>query len=356
MAQQQYILREPFVLESGAVLPQIEITYHTYGQLAPDASNVVWVCHALTGSADAADWWQGLIGEGKVFDPQKYFIICANMLGSCYGTTGPTSRHPVTQKPYGPAFPTVSIRDMVRAHELLRSHLGIEHIYCALGGSMGGQQVLEWAVQQPDRFENIAVIATNARHSAWGIAFNTAQRLALEADATFYGISPKAGRRGLAAARAIGMMSYRTYDVFSDTQAGVIPDSDIYRADSYMRYQGYKLVQRFNPHSYYTLTKAMDSHDIGRGRGVLESVLASLQVRTLVLGIETDILFPTNEQRFLAEHIPNAQYNEITSCYGHDGFLVEYKQLEDCLTAFFHDNQQAEKFSTHSLCKEGAFI
>lgn len=356
MARQTHSIRAPFVLESGAVLPRLDIAYHTYGTLAPDASNVVWVCHALTGSSDAADWWSGLIGAGTLFDPKHYFIVCANMLGSCYGTTGAASLHPVTRKPYGPAFPTVTIRDMVRAHDALRQHLGIERIACAIGGSMGGQQVLEWAIEQPALFENLVLIATNAQHSAWGIALNTAQRLALESDPTFYGLSPKAGVRGLAAARAIGMVSYRTYEAFCHAQTGYIPDSDIHKADSYIRYQGHKLVQRFNPHSYYALTKAMDSHDIGRARDKAERVLAGIQARTLVLGIETDILFPPSEQRFLAQHIPNAQYGSITSQYGHDGFLVEHRQLAARVAEFLHNSKQAKTFYSHSLSQEGVLL
>lgn len=328
---------EPFITESGAVLASLDIAYHTFGTLNAARDNVVWICHALTGNSDAAQWWEGLIGAGKIFDPARYFIVCANMLGSCYGSSGPLSTDRTTGKPYYRTFPQVTIRDMVRAHGILRRHLGINQIYVCLGGSMGGQQVLEWAIVEPDLFEYIVPLATNARHSPWGIAFNESQRLALEADPTFYYDAPDAGSAGLRAARAIGMLSYRNYETFAETQRDDREALDNYRASSYQIYQGEKLVQRFFAHSYWILSKAMDSHNVGRGRGGTEIAMQSIRAKSLVVGITSDILFPPVEQQFIARCIPGARYCEIESRFGHDGFLIEFAALSNVLEEFFED-------------------
>jgi homoserine O-acetyltransferase/O-succinyltransferase len=329
-------IESPFTLESGIVLPRLDIAYHTYGTMNATKDNVVWVCHALTGNSDAAVWWDGLIGAGKLFDFDKYYIVCANMLGSCYGSSGATSLNTTSSEPYYREFPQITTRDMAHAHRILRKALGVERIAVGLGGSMGGQQLLEWAIVEPTVFDTIIPMATNAQHSPWGIAFNESQRLALEADATFFEDRLDAGLAGLKAARAIGILSYRNYDTFLKTQAesGLDDKTDGFRAASYQAYQGEKLTQRFNAHTYWHLTKAMDSHNVGRFRGGIQSALAQIQARTFVVGISTDILFPPDEQRLLAEYIPNADYIEITSPYGHDGFLIEFATLTTIIQEF----------------------
>jgi homoserine O-acetyltransferase len=318
---------DSFTLETGVVLPGIDITYSSYGTLNADRSNVVWICHALTANSDAADWWNGVVGKDHVIDPGKYFIVCANILGSCYGSTGPLSIDPSTQQPYYGSFPLITIRDMVQAHILLRKHLGIEKIFLLMGGSMGGYQAMEWCVMENDVIENLLLLATSASESAWGIATHTAQRLSIEADGTWNEPSPKAAAKGLKAARAIGMLTYRNYGIMVQQQTDADHEkTDQFKASSYINYQGDKLVQRFNAYSYWQLTKSMDSHHIARGRGGhLETVLQQFTQRSLVIGISSDILCPLVEQRFLAKHIPNAQMIEIDSDYGHDGFMVESK-------------------------------
>jgi len=333
---QHLTVNEPFVLESGAVLPRLDIAYHTYGTLSAARDNVIWVCHALTGNSNAADWWSGLIGEGRFFDPSRYFIVCANMLGSCYGSSGALSVNPETGERYYMDFPSVTTRDMARAHSVLKRHLNIEKIFVGIGGSMGGQQILEWAITEPELFEYVLPIATNARHSPWGIAFNEAQRLALKADPTLCQRSETAGANGMKAARAIGILSYRDYDTFQATQMDDIAKTDGFRASSYQEYQGEKLTQRFHAHAYWTLSKAMDSHNVGRGRVSVEHALRCIRAKTLVIGISSDILFPPHEQRFLADHITNAQYVELQSLYGHDGFLIEFAAMTAVLEDFFH--------------------
>lgn len=315
----------PFELESGESLPGITIAYNTYGVLNKDESNVVWVCHALTANSDVAAWWPGVVGPSDVITPDKYFIVCANILGSCYGSTGPLSEDPRTGKPYYHEFPMITIRDMVKAHILLRKHLGIERIHLLMGGSMGGYQALEWAVMEPERIGKLFLIATSPTESAWGIAIHTAQRLAIEADSTWLEVSPKAGSKGLKAARAIGILTYRNYGIMVQKQTDPDPEKlDNYRASSYITYQGDKLVNRFNAYCYWLLTKAMDSHHLARGRGrSVEEMLRSITQPSLVIGIGSDILCPLEEQRFIARNIPDAQLVEIDSVYGHDGFMVE---------------------------------
>ena len=330
----RFISHEPFPLESGAILPRLEVGYTTLGDLSAHPENIRWICHALTANSDPREWWPGLVGKGKCFDPAKAFIVCANMLGSCYGSSGPLALNPETGKPFYRTFPLVTIRDMVRAHIRLRRHLGIERIRFAGGGSMGAQQALEWAIMEPEVVEGIGVLSGNARHSPWGIAFNAAQRMAIEADPTWQDDSATAGSRGLAAARAIGMISYRSYQRFQETQKDGDGNLDGYQAESYERYQGDKLVRRFNAQAYWVLTKAMDSHHVGRGRGPIPDVLKQVKARALIMGVSTDLLFPPCEQKFLAEHIPNAEYHEIESPHGHDGFLIEFDQMERILRGF----------------------
>ncbi len=331
---------QEFTLESGAVLPEMTIAYESYGHLNEKGDNVVWVCHALTGNAHAAEWWDGLIGSGKVLDIDKYFVICANVLGSCYGTTGPDHTNPRTGELYGKDFPLVTIRDMVNAHELLRQHLNIDQIYLLIGGSLGGQQALEWAISYPEVPQNLCILASNAKHSAWGIAFNEAQRMAIEADPTFHSNAPESGKEGLEAARAIAMLSYRTYSIYDEKQSETNPDKiDAFRAASYQRYQGTKLQQRFNAYAYMTLSKAMDSHNVGRGRGGSEAALRQVKANTLVISIGSDLLFPAAEQLFIAEHIKGASYANVESIFGHDGFLTEYEQIAPMLDKWLHQKK-----------------
>ena len=336
---QKYISDQPFVLETGDLLPQIEVAFCTYGTLNSAADNVIWINHALTANSDPKDWWHGFYGAGNLFDPTKYFIVCANILGSCYGTTGPNSINPQTDRRYGRSFPLITIRDMVQAHNLLKDHLGIRSIFLSLGGSLGGQQTMEWAIIEPDLFENICLIACNAQHSPWGIAFNEAQRMALEADPTLYAEEADAGYKGMAAARALAMMSYRNYNTFQISQEDEEPILENHRAASYQRYQGKKLSDRFTPLSYLSLSKTMDTHHVGRNRSSISAALNDIKANTLVLGITSDILFPLHEQELLAEHIPSAQLTRINSTYGHDGFLLEYKSMGKAIIEFLERSE-----------------
>jgi homoserine O-acetyltransferase len=334
-------LNGPFQLESGDSIEQLSITFNTYGTYDPAKNNVIWVCHALTANSDVFDWWSGVFGEEDLFNPKDHFIVCANIIGSHYGTSGPLN----TEDSNGPLldrFPFVTTRDMARAHELLRKHLRIEKINTLVGASLGGQQAMEWAIEQPNLIENLILIATNARHSAYGIAFNETQRLALYADQTYGNGNVDGGRYGLITARSIAMLSYRSYDGYAKTQTN--PGNhvtDEFLAASYQRYQGEKLANRFNAYSYVALSKAMDAHNVGRKRPSIEIALQQIKARTLVIGIESDLLFPVKEQEYLAEWIPTSFFGKIDSDFGHDGFLVENKQLTDLIKDFlFNDFKQ----------------
>jgi homoserine O-acetyltransferase/O-succinyltransferase len=330
----QYNHKTPFELENGQFLNDLTIAYHTAGTLNPEKNNVIWICHALTANSDVFDWWKGLFGENELFNPKDHFIICANVIGSNYGSTNPLSTNPETNQPYYNDFPIVTIKDYANAHQLLADHLGISKIHLLIGGSLGGQQALEFTLLDKIKVDNLVLLATNAVHSPWGIAFNESQRLAIEADTTFYSNTPKGGTNGLIAARTIAMLSYRTYDIYENTQKDEQTVHDKFKASSYQKYQGQKLANRFNAYSYWILSKAMDSQNIARNRTSLQETLQKIKSKTIVIGISSDILFPPTEQKFIAEHIPNAKYVEIDSIYGHDGFLVELEQLNQILKDF----------------------
>ena len=336
----------PFITETGEIINGLEIAYHTWGALNGTKDNVIWICHALTANSDAADWWPGMIGPGLCFDTDKYNVVCANVLGSCYGTTGPLSVNPDTDRQWLHTFPEITIRDIVKVNDLLREHLDIKHIHMVIGGSIGGFQSMEWAILKPELFSHTVLIACSAKASPWVIAFNESQRLALMADASFaegwrnkdnahYPAKETDGRAGLKAARSLALISYRTSEAYNLTQAE-ITDGKLtdFRASSYQQYQGEKLVRRFNAYSYYVLTRFIDSHNIYRNRPDLHERLAAITAKTLVIGITTDILYPVSEQKRLVALFPNAIYKEIYSDFGHDGFLIESEQLTEIIRAF----------------------
>ncbi len=339
-----YTSPEPFALECGAVLPELTIAYHTFGELAPDRSNVVWVCHALTANSDVADWWPHTVEQGCFLDPGRYYTICANILGSCYGTTGPLSVNPATGRPWHGTFPMVTVRDMVRAHQVLARHLGIERVKLLIGSSIGGFQCIEWSVMQPGFAQNCAFIATTPCTRPWASAFNESQRMAIETDPTWGEPSADAGLGGMAVARSIALLSYRGGVAYNTTQADPDPASAGFdrRVHSYQRYQGEKLRKRFNAYSYYRLSQAVDSHNVARGRGPLRQVLAGIAARTLVVAISSDILFPPADHQELVESIPNCQYHLIDSDFGHDGFLVEHEQLGRIISNFISPNHHEQ--------------
>ncbi len=348
MKTQVYQHKADFRLEMGGFLPGLNIAYQSYGKLNENADNVIWVCHALTANASIHEWWPGLLGEHKLFDPNRHFIVCANIIGSCYGTTGPLSTNPSTGLPWYRSFPAISIRDTVRAHEVLRKELGIRKISTIIGGSIGAFQALEYSIMFPELIDHLVFIAASLKITPWATAFNQSQRLAIEADPSYLEDRPYGGSDGLKAARSIALLSYRTDQAYNETQRER-NDSQIsdLPAASYQNYQGEKLVRRFDAYSYHALTRLMDTHNVVRDRGSLGEALGRIKARILAIGISSDRLFPPEEVKLLA-HISQGSYREIDSFYGHDGFLLEEEALSDSIKAFWEETAHAEQKLTKS--------
>lgn len=360
----------PLNLECGINLHNIKAAYQTYGELNSEGSNAVLICHALTGNAHAAGfieeeeydnqsrpdllnkyfkmfkgkpgWWDDVIGPGKIFDTNKHFVICSNVLGSCYGTTGPVSINPQNNKAYQADFPKVTVRDIVKVQKELIDKLGVNKIKTISGGSLGGMQVLEWAVMYPEIVESIIPIATSARHSAWAIGIGEIERQAITNDPEWKnGYYEKQPEKGLALARKIAMLTYRTMPSMEEKFARQLTDhkdffddENNFQINSYLDYQGDKLVKRFDANTYITLANIMDYHDISFNRGNIDDVLKSIKAKTLSIGIDSDLLYPVEEQKFIAEKITNAKYAEIKSIHGHDAFLIEFEQLNKIVAPF----------------------
>lgn len=356
---------EGFTLECGRALPTITLAYETYGQLNEARDNAVLIVHALSGDAHVAGihspddrkagWWDIMVGPGKPYDTNKYFVICSNILGGCKGSTGPSSINPATGKPYGLDFPMVTIGDMVRAQKMLIEHLGIRRLLAVTGGSMGGFQALEWAVRFPDCVASVHAIATSARLSAQAIAFDEVGRQAIMADpdwagGDYYGKStPKAG---LAIARMIGHITYLSDEQMHAKFGRRLQDRERFSYDfktdfqveSYLKYQGDAFVKRFDANSYLYISKAMDYYDLANGYRSLVEAMANVQAEFLVISFTSDWLFPTYQSKEIvralqANGVPTT-FLEIESSYGHDSFLLPNKQLAEAVTGFLANVQK----------------
>lgn len=364
--------KNPLKLESGKDLDKVDVAFQSYGKLNNRRDNAILVCHALTGNAHAAGildsiessenskidylqkysemyekspgWWDGIIGPGKLLDTEKYFVICSNILGSCYGTTGPTSFNG-NKEPYSSNFPTITVRDMVRVQKQLLEILEIKTLKAAIGGSLGGMQVLEWAIMFPEMVEKIIPIATSARHSAWAIGLNKSGRDAIIKDPDFKGGNyTKNPVNGLSLARKIAMISYRSFESYelkfgrerkNENNFSRVKGFEI---ENYLDYQGDKLVKRFDANSYLTLSYAMDLHDLGSGRISAKEALSKIKAKSLNIGIDSDVLYPSSEQKWIASYIPNSSYEEIKSIHGHDAFLIEFDQLNRIVKDFLSNS------------------
>ncbi|QGG95066.1 homoserine O-acetyltransferase MetX [Actinomarinicola tropica] len=344
----------PFALEGGGVLRGVDVAYETWGELDADGSNAVLVCHALTGDSHVAGpsghghptagWWDDLVGPGRAIDTDRWFVVCANVLGGCQGTTGPASIDPDTGRPHGARFPVVTIRDVVRTQAALADHLGVDVWASVIGGSMGGMQALEWTVMFPDRMRSVGALATTAAAGAQQIAWSHVGRMAIAGDPNwrdgdYYDAPDGEGpHQGLALARSIAQIHYRTEPVFEERfgRRTVEPVDrlslwDRFQVESYLDYQGEKLVRRFDANSYLVLNKAMDLHDLGRGRGGVERALDRVRVPVLTMSIDSDSLYPPYQQEQLrdgfAERGRLFDHVSIASPHGHDGFLLEPAQV-----------------------------
>lgn len=351
---------DPLPLDCGEVLAPVTLCYETFGRLNHAKDNVILICHALTGDSHAAGvyhpddprpgWWDQAIGPGKALDTDRYFVVCSNVLGGCQGSTGPSSRHPDSGKPYGLSFPTITPRDMVRAQARLLDRLGIERLHAVIGGSLGAMQALEWAVSFPDRMRGVVPIAGAGRFHPQGIAFSAVQRQAILADPHFSGGQYYDGPRpetGLAIARMLGMITYRS-DESMWTQFGRrlrpgatdlqrLPES-IYQVESYLHHHGDSLVRRFDANSYLYLSRAMDLQDLGRERPSYEAAHGSIQAHVLAIGIRSDLLFPIYLQQETVDLVRQADgvadLLEMDSPWGHDAFLVDFQLIAAPIAAF----------------------
>lgn len=333
-----FVSDQPFPLECSGSLPGITIAYNTFGTLNPERSNAVWVMHALTANSDVADWWPHTVEKGKFLDPDKYFIICANVIGSCYGSTGPcTPLNDGTPPLYGD-FPRLTVRDMVEAHRLLADHLGIKRLDTIIGSSLGGFQALEWLTAYPDIARRAVICATDYQCRPWLAAINKAMYMAIEADGDLGRKSPDAARKGLEAARAIALLSYRSHSAYDMTQADdMTAQTDPFsrRVHSYQAYQGKKLADRFDVYSYLTLCRSSDTHNLARGRGSFAEALGRIKAKCLITAISSDILFPPSYHKEMAEMIPGAEFHVIDSEFAHDGFLIEHEKLDNLIQDFY---------------------
>ncbi len=353
MEKRKYTYNKEFTLENGYTFTNgIEISYHISKEykISNNDKNkaVIWITHALTANSNPCEWWNTIVGEGKILDPRKYTIICSNVIGSCYGTTGASSYNALTNRPYMLDFPKTTIRDIVAAHEILRKALEIEKIDLLIGGTVGGFQAIEWGIINRTSIRKIVLIATNAKMSPWAIAFSESQRMALYTDKSFVQqnyIKQKqeyiitSGKNGLATARSIALISYRSYYCYNKMQQD--EDKNVlfnHRVSSYQRYQGEKLVKRFCPYSYLSMLNLSDSHNIGRDRGGVEKALQLLKAHIICIGIDSDYLFPPQELKDISSYITNSQYYQISSIYGHDGFLLEHEQLNKILKNYIPNN------------------
>lgn len=351
----------PFVLEGGGVLHDAHIAYETWGELNEARDNAILVCHALTGDAHAAGgvsaahpdggWWHGVIGSGHAIDTERWFVVCANVLGGCQGSTGPASTDPETGKPYGMRFPTVTIRDIVRSQAHMANALGIDVWHGVVGGSMGGMQALEWGLMYPDRVRAIAPIASSVAATPWQIGWSATGRLAITLDpqwrnGDYYDAEPGEGpHAGLAVARSVAQITYRSDEAYQDRFGRNLVDPskvfghwDRFQVESYLDHHGEKLARRFDANSYLILNRAMDLHDVGRGRGSLERAFATLTASVLSISISSDTLYHPRLQNDLADLARNAgvetEYQIIESPHGHDGFLLEEEAVGAALGKF----------------------
>lgn len=349
---------------AGAIIERVTVAYETYGELNADRSNAIFLCHALTGDAHAAGthdlddskpgWWDGIIGPGKALDTNRYFVICANMLGGCQGTTGPGSIDPETGQRFGLDFPFLTVADIVTVHSELVQHLGIRQLQAIIGGSLGGMQVLQWAVQFPDQMRACVVLASAPKLAAQGIAFNAVGRRAIYADPGFlegrYYDSEGPGY-GLALARMVAHITYLSEDSIELKFGRRLQDSDRFAYDmqketefqieSYLHYQGKRFIQRFDANSYLYLTRAMDYFDLSDGYADLVEAVSESKAKFLVASYDTDWLFPTSQSRELVSALLQAgrhvSFIELPCPFGHDSFLIDLDPLTELVTPFLEN-------------------
>jgi homoserine O-acetyltransferase/O-succinyltransferase len=355
---------DPLDLDCGETLPKVNVAYQTFGELNSDKDNVIMVNHALTGNAHISGiissseiekclhekyltsyncmyegkegWWSPLIGPGKALDTNKYFVISSNVLGSCYGTSGPISLNLKSNSEYKLEFPKVTVRDMVKVQKKLFDKLGITKIELAIGGSLGGMQVFEWAIMYGNMIKSIMPIAASIGHSPWAMGLNEASRNAIKNDPIWNnGNYKEQPEQGLSLARKIAMLTYRSYESFNKKFGREKRNNNgLFEVENYLNYQGNKISKRFDANSYIYLSEAMDNHDVGLNRNGIKEALKNINCKTECVGITSDVLYPAEEQKEIVSLIQGATYSEIDSIHGHDAFLIEFEQLNKIIRKF----------------------
>lgn len=338
----------PLVLQNGERVSEVIVAYETYGKLSKKRDNAILVVHALTGDShpaahdedDEVGWWEPLVGPGSPIDTDEFFVICANVLGGCQGTTGPSSTNPATDEPYGSDFPEITIRDMVHVQKRLLEYLSIDHLVLVIGGSMGGMQALEWGVTYPEFMDGVVAIAAPGYSAAQAIAYNKVGRDAVMLDPAWeegYYYDGPGPVRGLALARSLGMITYQS-EPSMENKCGRRVRSGKFEIENYLDYQGERLVQRFDANSYLYLLRALDLHDLGVGYPSYEAALARIKCPVLVVGVSSDILYPVHQQEELVAKMLSvgvkADYKCIDSPFGHDGFLIDFHLLRPMVYNF----------------------
>jgi len=336
MEQQYFNTNKKFELELGGHLDSLTICYNTYGTLNPAKDNVIWVVHALTANSEVHDWWGGLFGDGKIFDPTKYFIVCANNLGSPYGSSSANSINPTSGQRYGMGFPDFTLRDTADAFLLLLKELQIKGIHLLMGGSCGGNIALEMAYILGSKIDHLCLLCCSAKESPWTIGIHQTQRNVIERSPAFHINQEKTAIEALETAREIALPYYRTAHSINKKQADEVDTIKDFKVVSYLHHQGKKFSARFDTHCYYTLLNALDTYNIGRGRGSVIHTLENIKIKALCIAINTDLFIPPYEQQYLSKHLPNATYKEVDSIYGHDAFLIEKDQINAIVEAFLN--------------------
>lgn len=359
----------PIALDSGKTLQEVTIAYESWGELNADKSNAILLCHAWTGDSHASGnaqegqptpgWWEGIVGPGCAIDTNKWFVVCTNSLGGCQGSTGPSSPHPNDGKPYGSRFPVITVRDMVRAQVRVSDMLGIEVWHSIVGGSMGGMQVLEWGITFPHRVRTLVPIATCLQATAQQIAWGAIGRRSIRLDpkwrgGDYYDSAIGDGPwQGLAIARMVAQVTFRSDNIFTDRFGRELADMDAdynglglwdkFEVENYLDHHGDKLIRRFDTNSYLIIGKAMDLHDVARGRGGLQTAVSRISAPTLTMGISSDILYPTYQQHQIREMISQSggtcEYVEIDSPHGHDAFLISLDQVGKPIEEFLEKHK-----------------
>lgn len=358
-----YLLEESLYLDSNTKLNNIQVAYETYGSLNDTKSNAILICHALSGSSHVTStsktekkgWWQELVGPDKAIDTNKYFVICSNVLGSCYGTTGPKSINTETNKAYGLSFPVITISDMVKVQEKLISHLNISKLEAVIGGSMGGMQALEWSIQFPKRINKCIAIATTPKQSPQSLAFGAVSRNAITSDINWKNgeyYQEQSPLKGLSIARMIGHITYLSEEGIREKFGRNLQDksdfsyelSHDFQIESYLKYQGDKFINIFDANSYLYLSKAMSYFDLEKKYESLENAFTNTDSNFLIVSISSDWLYPSKESKLIVKTLMNlnkpVSYTEIDSPYGHDAFLIDIKKLSNIVKPFLEFNYE----------------